>query len=193
MPPKEMFTLEKVVDAAFSILRKSGWPAVTARAIAKALKSSTMPVYSAMGSMEALEAALKRKALVRLAEYQARPYTENEFLNLGVGQVRFARDEPSLYRFLLLESPIPLSAHDQKELRGEVVRLLGRPFPVKTYFGGLQTGAFDAIALKGWIFTHGLAMGLMNGNLPPMDDARLIELLSDAGLAFFESEKKKNP
>jgi AcrR family transcriptional regulator len=181
-----------VLNTTFDILKKKGWAAVTARSVAKALKASTMPVYSAIGSMQALEKKLKQKAYAVFADFQSKPYTDNELLNMAVGQVLFARDEPFLYRFLHFDSPVPLSSREQKELSDEVSKRLGRPIPYDTYFGTINADAINAISLQSWIFTHGLATGVMNNNLPPMNDAEIIGLLQNAGGAFvsWESSKK---
>jgi AcrR family transcriptional regulator len=192
MPPKMKFDHTAVLDTAFGILKKKGWSSVTARSIAKALKASTMPVYSALGSMQALEKKLKQKAYAVFADFQSKAYTDNDLLNMAVGQVLFARDEPFLYRFLHFDSPVPLSSKEQKDLSNEVAKRLGRPIPYNKYLGSITTDTLDNISIKSWIFTHGLSMGIMNGNVPSMDDTKIIALLREAGGAFvsWESSKK---
>jgi hypothetical protein len=192
MPPRERFSFEKVLETAFTILRKSGLKAVTARAIAKALKASTMPIYSAIGSMRNLEKKLRYKALGLFAEYQVRPYTDNTLLNMAVGQVVFARDEPELYRFIQVDKPVPISSKEQKELSDEVSKRLGKPIPYKTYFGSMKPAVLDAVSFKAWIFTHGLAMGVMSGNLGKMTEKEIIGHLSEAGWAFTKWANSKN-
>ena len=190
MPPKTRFESEKVITVALKILISSGWSTVTARSIAKELKSSTMPIYSAIGSMETIEKELKKRAYAILAEYQSRPYTENVLLNMAVGQVLFARDHANLYRFLYIESPVPLTSVEQKALNDEIIRRLGQPLPYDVYFNITKHSMLDAISLMVWIFTHGLAMAVMSGNIGPMDDDEIILRLKDAGGAFYTWEKK---
>ena len=191
MPPKMKFDQTVVLDTAFEILKKKGWTAVTARSVAQALKASTMPVYSAIGSMQDLEMKLKQKAYAVFADFQSKTYTDNELLNMAVGQVLFARDEPFLYRFLHFDRPVPLSSREQKELTEEVSRRLGRPIPYDAYFGMIGSEALSEISLQSWIFTHGFAVGVMNKNLPPMSDTEIIKRLQNAGGAFVSWANKK--
>lgn len=151
-----------------------------------------MPVYSSIGSMQCLEKELKKKAYGLLAEYQAKAYTENELLNIAVGQVLFAKDEPMLYKFLHMDSPTSLSSKEQTQLMADVSRRLGHTITFESYFGMASPKMIDTISMKSWIFIHGLSMGLMNGNLPKMDDKAIISLVKEAGGAFVAWEKKKS-
>jgi len=184
MPPKERFSFEKVLETAFDILRKSGWSCVTARAIAKALKASTMPVYSAIGSMKRLENALKSRAYTMLADFQTRPHTPNPILNMAVGQVLLSRDEPHVYRFLHIDSPVPLGSAARKTFDLEIEKRLGKPLPFSAYLDPHALARLDTISLKAWIFTHGLSMALMNGLIRGLGEKEIITLLEEAGGAF---------
>ena len=107
-----VYSREKVVEAAFQLIREQGWPAASVRAIARRLGSSTMPIYSHAKSIDELEKDLRMKARVLLKEYQHRPYTEFALLNLAFGYIVFARDEKNLFRFLFLERPEPIASGD---------------------------------------------------------------------------------
>ena len=188
------FSFEDVLAAAYGILRRSGRTAVTSRAIAKALGSSTMPVYSALGSMTRLEKALKTKAFASFADFQTRPYTPNVLLNIAVGQVLFARDEPQLYRFLHLDRASVLNSPEHRVYEREVERRLGTPIPFAAYLDRATLENLDDISLNVWLFTHGLSMAVMDGLLGKITDRRIIALLQGAGGAFvtWEQTKKKS-
>ena len=55
MPPKTIFLREDVINAAFELVKKSGFRDFTARKIAEELNSSTAPVYSCFNSMDELK------------------------------------------------------------------------------------------------------------------------------------------
>ncbi len=71
MPADTKISREDIIDAAFEIVRKGGWAQLSARSIAKRLKSSTMPIYSQFKTMEMLEDEVVKKAVTLQAEYSA--------------------------------------------------------------------------------------------------------------------------
>jgi AcrR family transcriptional regulator len=98
MSPKvTTFNKQAVLEAAIALVREEGWEALTARGIAARLKSSVAPIYSAFGSMEAIEREVLQEARRLLQEKMAVQYTEGDFLNIGVGMVVFAREEGQLF------------------------------------------------------------------------------------------------
>ena len=103
MPPKAKFSKEEIVQAAFNIVQQKGLPALTARRVARNLKSSTAPVYSYFQSMNQLEREVIAEAVDMLHQYTLRPYTDRVFLNMGTGIAIFARDQSNLFRALFLE------------------------------------------------------------------------------------------
>lgn len=190
MPRIPKYSPAIILEAAFGILKRFGWQAVSARAIAESLQASTMPIYSALGSMKDLEKRLKAMVYQHLAEYQTRPYTPNVLLNLAVGQVLFARDEPYLYRFVFLDSPATLGSAERRKLEREVEKRLGAPLPFAAYFDRAALRKLDQISLNAWLFTHGLSMAVMHGLLGAITEKRIIALLEEAGGAFVTWERR---
>lgn len=104
MPPKAEITKEKVLDAAFELVRKSGLEILTARSIAQELKCSTQPIYSMYGSMEPVKNDVFTRA-VDFAFTSMKQY-ENETnapaMNLAIGCLLFAQNEKQLFKALFL-------------------------------------------------------------------------------------------
>ncbi len=151
MPRRTVFDADAVVDAALAVLRRSGVGAVTARAVARELGASIAPVYSALGSMEALEQALTARMRTELLAYTRRPYTSHPFLNMGMGIVVFAREEPQCYRALFLDGP-----HIKQNLeavRAQLVEDMGR-IP---HLAHLPRSVRLDLYTKLSVYTHGLA------------------------------------
>jgi len=99
-PKKTAFTRDIVLTAALNVVRRQGWDALTARSIADGLGASVAPVYSAFGSMDSLLRQTLKEIRRLLQEYTSRTYSDIPFLDIGVGIVSFARDEPMLFRAL---------------------------------------------------------------------------------------------
>ena len=100
---KPLFSREDVVAAGLALVRREGMTQMTARRVADELESSTAPVYSNFESMEELGQAVLRRAVRELLRLMRQNHTGDEFLNLGVGLLKFAVDEPRLYAALFLE------------------------------------------------------------------------------------------
>jgi AcrR family transcriptional regulator len=190
MTQRVSFTQEMIVEAAFALTREEGWHGLTARAIARKLGSSTMPIYSSLTSMRKIEAAVRKRAESLMRDFQGRVFANEQPLDIALGYVRFARDERNLFRFLYVDRPLP----DARKGRGRgSSRALGKVRSGKTVVpiaDQVPVAMQDPRILKSWIFTHGLASMLSSGVLD-LPDKRIQSLLREAGGAFFAAEKKK--
>ncbi len=184
------FTKEKILEAAFRLLRAGGWAKVTVRNIARELGSSTMPIYSSGFSIDEIEWELKARVWELIKDYQTRPYTENKLVNLAVGFIMFAKEEPRLYRFLYVERPIPQPEEDAGKSRFE--EAYAKYGELLSEIRAIPEGITNPLILKTWIFTQGLAAVLSSGQLA-LTEEKIVALLEDAGGAFytFEELKKK--
>ena len=150
-----------------------------------------MPIYSAIGSMEELRRSAFTAIAIRLAEAQRVPRTGNEALDLAVGYVDFAREEPGLFRFFL---------DNQKDIGGAIRAAATDPDAPGSIIKIPQLGEVlgslsepqrkDDLVLRSWIFTHGLAQLLADGTLV-MDEHEITRHLQDAGGAFYLYERNK--
>ena len=102
MPPKPKITKEMVIDAAFEIAREAGWENINARAVSNKLNCSTHPVMYHFATIE----ELKRSAFERTDQFHSAYLmnvsgNEDEImLGIGLNYIRFALEEPNLFRFL---------------------------------------------------------------------------------------------
>jgi AcrR family transcriptional regulator len=189
MPPKQQFSQEKILSAAFELLRQGGWSSVTARNISQKLKSSTQPLYSYLKSMDDLALNLRALCLEELINYQIRPYTENIFMNMAVGYVKFAQEEKNIFKFLFFDKPVEqnhkANSAESKWVNQEIKKRTGEDISVASYLGSIDQNQMDQLTLNSWLFTHGLAVTLSTGALKSMTDKKIIEMLSNAGYAFY--------
>jgi AcrR family transcriptional regulator len=98
MARRKKFTIDDIVEAAFQIVRKGGMEKLTARAVARKLKSSTMPIYTCVRSMRGIEEAVVKRAWQVLLEYQLKPNSEDVYIDMGLGYVLFAKSEKHLFK-----------------------------------------------------------------------------------------------
>lgn len=189
-PQPSVYSKSQIITAALQILREQGWNGVSARAIAKKIGSSTMPIYSHVQSMEALEKELRREALEILKSFQTHPYTEQPLLNLALGYVIFAREEKKLFQFLYLEKPEGSEWGAQTSMKDIFWNRFGQESEEGKALAQLEPLKQEALVRYTWIFTHGLATLAHSGVLDTVSKSVLLEYLMDAGEAFYQWEKK---
>ncbi len=185
MKQPSIYYREKIVEAAFELVRKVGWESVTTRNIAKKLGSSTMPIYSHVQSVGELEKELRFKARELQKSYQQYPYTEHVLLNLAYGYVVFARDEKNLFRFLYLESTGEISLGNGKGLKDAFFMEFGEESEERKALFDLKKTGQEELIQHTWIFTHGLAMLVNAGSFGSNSDQMIMRFLKNAGEAFY--------
>ena len=158
MPPKVKFKKESIVNAAYEIVRKNGWQDLSARSIAKELKSSTRPIYSHLRSMENLEEAVVKKAMALLEEYIRTPRTGDKWLDQGYGYVLFAKREKYLFKAIFDEK----HNHLYKKFSAEIFRKLGEDLSDDPDFKVLSEEHQTNMRKVRWVYVHGLASLLAN-------------------------------
>jgi AcrR family transcriptional regulator len=99
-PKNVQFTREDIVDAAFRLVREGGWEAFSVPAVAKAIGSSTMPIYSQFANARELEDAVAVKALKLLKERMLEKISGDVWIDQAITFLRFAVEEKFLYRTL---------------------------------------------------------------------------------------------
>ncbi|SET34424.1 transcriptional regulator, TetR family [Natronincola peptidivorans] len=104
MPKQIVFTKDDIIEAAFKVFKEEGMAGVSARKIAAKLKCSTAPVYTSFNSIDELKDILLEKSLQLLLKYTEKEYTQDYFLNIGVGMLEFAKEYRFIYRTLFIES-----------------------------------------------------------------------------------------
>lgn len=102
MPPRAKITKAMVIDAAFEVARRTGAENINARTVSKELNCSTQPVMYHFATIEELKKAAYEKADKFHTEYLMNiPETqEDAMLGIGLNYIRFAVEEPDLFRFL---------------------------------------------------------------------------------------------
>lgn len=102
MPPKPKITKDMVIEAAFEIARETGAENINARTVAKKLNCSTQPVMYHFSTIEELKKAAYDKSNAYHTQYllSSPNPQESPMLCIGLNYIRFAMEEPHLFRFI---------------------------------------------------------------------------------------------
>ena len=118
MPPKVKFQKEEIVAAALRVTREGGINAVTAREVAAELGVSTRPIFTWFDTMDELKGEVCALAREQYRAYIAKGLEEDiPFLGVWHQYMRFAREEPALYRLLFLTPPDGVTGGAMEALR----------------------------------------------------------------------------
>jgi len=186
MGPRVTIDRESIIMATLDLIRAGGWDAVSARSLASRLGASTMPIYSAIGSMEELKKAVLERALELLFHSQRIPRTGNDSLDLAVGYVIFARDEPEIFRFIEatrgeIGKGMLLEVSKDESAPGSIAKI----GDIKAMLESLKAPETqEDFVLDSWIFANGLAALMASGTLA-MEEEEITRHLRDAGGAFY--------
>ena len=181
MPRKFLFSREQIVDGALSLVRKHGIDALTARALADTLGTSTKPIFGLFRNMEEVHNAVLCAAS---ALYNDRIHTEMTrgvfppYKASGMAYIRFAREERQLFRLLFMRDRSHETIDDAKS-RAEVepfVRIIAQNT-------GISMEEAYRFHLEMWVFVHGIAAMIATGYLV-WDDRDVSDALSDAYLGM---------
>lgn len=157
--PKARITREMIVDAAFEVARRLGVEQVNARTVSQKLGCSTQPVMYHFAAIKELKQAVYAKADRYHSEYLMD--TEDIPLGIGLNYIRFAIEEPHLFRFLFqsgfaVEGSLP-EMLDSAELAPILAAMQGAL--------GMSAAQTKQIFLTVALFTHGYASIIANSGL----------------------------
>ena len=97
MPRKPITTKEEMIEGAFKLIREQGHEALTVRNLAAVLGCSTQPIMYQFPDTDVLKDLAYRKADAFHSEYIL---AAGDLLETGLRYIRFAKEEPQLFRFL---------------------------------------------------------------------------------------------
>ena len=102
MPPKAKITKDMILDAAMEVAREEGAENINARTVSEKLHCSTQPVMYHFATIEELKKAVYAKVDRYHSEYLMNTERRQNgiMLEMGLNYIRFAIEEPNLFRFL---------------------------------------------------------------------------------------------
>ena len=101
MPPKTRITKDMIVNAAVEIAKQCGFESINARTVSEQLHCSTQPVMYHFTTIDALKRAAYARVEHLHSAYMMTVLPEQDpVLGIGLNYIRFAVEEPQLFRFL---------------------------------------------------------------------------------------------
>lgn len=97
MPKKPTMTRDAMIDGAFQLIREKGHESLTARNLAAFLGCSTQPIMYQFSNLDMLRDLVYQKTDAFHSEYIL---AGGDLLEIGMQYIRFAQEEPQLFRFL---------------------------------------------------------------------------------------------
>lgn len=173
MPPKVRFDREKIISAAFAIVREKGMEALCARAIAKAAGCSTQPLYHDLGGMEEIRQAVLEKARRHFEEFIRFRALQSPlpYLGSGLAYLRFAQEEKQLFQLLFMRQR---STEEQARAGADATFEFAAGLIAKNL--GYSMEDARAFHRQSHVFIHGLAAMLTTGFIA-WDEEEMIRLL----------------
>ena len=182
MPPKVKFQRDEIVRAALNIARTKGLDAVTAREVAGELRVSVGPIFTWFETMEQLREEVCAQAMELYRAYIRRGLAGPiPFLGVGQQYIRFAREEPELYKLLFLARPGGAM---------EALRLsqdLARESLMRIYRMDAETA--DSYFRDLWLVVFSFATLIVTGDCP-YTDGEMSAVLSEISLAVCKAYKE---
>lgn len=185
MPKTNHFTRDQVLDAAFGLVRERGVKALTARAVARRLGTSTSPIFSNFRSMSEMMPGIAEKAHRLLFEYQTRERPGGDrSMDMAMGYVEFARREPHLFWDVLAMGWRDGEPHGGPTDEEAIARMRRNP-----RMADLSDEALKDVRRKLRIFIHGIA-SLSKSDAASLGDERIETLIKEVGVAVVRYAKK---
>lgn len=185
MAPRVKFTREEFAEAGLSVVRKKGFSALTAQALAEELKSSTRPIFTCFGTMDELKSEVYAAAEAVYKDYEDVGLKHPiPFLGVGLQYIRFAKEDPELYRLLFLTSGTEFGGAmtSMKHLQNMIRESL-----MSIYKIDAKTADFYFRDL--WLVVHGLATLIVTGDCPYSDD-EISQILTGFSVSICKSIKE---
>lgn len=174
MPPKAKITKEMVINAAFEIARSEGERGINARTVAAKLGCSTQPVMYLFDKVE----DIKKAVYARLDWYHTeflmdvKEPENGMMLGIGLNYIRFAIQEPNLFRFLF-ESDLAVENSLMDMINSEELKPVIAAMQQETGMDWEHTrDVFTQIA----VFTHGYASIIADNSLEYDEETAIAQL-----------------
>ena len=178
-----------IVQAAVEVARQSGYESINARTVSEQLHCSTQPVMYHFSTIDAMKrAAYARVDQLHSAYLVATAPEQDPVLGIGLNYIRFAVEEPQLFRFLFQSGYAGehslLEMIDSEELLPVLAAMREG--------AGLSMEKTKEIFLTVALFAHGYASLIANNGLE-YDEKLIAEHLERAwNGAFLASAQEEN-
>ena len=189
MPPKTRITEDIIINAAIEVIRQSGFENINARTVSGQLHCSTQPVMYHFSTIANLKKAVYRQVDRLHSEYMINnPPGQDPILGIGMNYIRFAVEEPQLFRFLFQSG----YAEENSLLEMVDSETLTPVLAAMQEGTGLSMQKTRNVFITVALFAHGYASIIANNHLE-FDDKLVAEHLERTwNGAVFTAEQEEN-
>lgn len=167
MPPKVKFTSREIIEAAVKITREKGIDAVTAREVGATLGVSSRPMFTYFDTVKDLKSEVYIYAKNLYKEYVENGLkAEIPFLGVGQQYLRFAKEEPNLYKYLFLTPPDGVKGGVMEGLK--LSQELARKSLMQIY--NMDADTADKYFRDLWLVAYSFTTMIAIGECPYNDD-----------------------
>ena len=162
MPPKTRITKDMIINAAVEVVKQRGYEKINARTVSEQLHCSTQPVMYHFSTIDAMKRAAYARVDQMHTEYMMTVSPQcDPLLGIGLNYIRFAVEEPQLFRFLFQSGYA--QEHSMLEMidSEELVPILA----AMQEGAGLPMKQTKQVFLTVALFTHGYASIIANNGL----------------------------
>lgn len=186
MPPKAKFSADEIITAALNVIREKGSESISTREIAAILGVSTRPIFTYFKTMEEVKEQAHHAALKIFDEYAAAGLAMPiPFFGFGMQYIRFAKDEPELYKFLFLSSSkkcpqnvMSVMEHFQLMLRKPLMEIYN-----------MDAKSADHYFRDLWLVVHSLATLTVTAGCP-YNEEEISAILTEFSLSICKTSKE---
>ncbi|MBU9712298.1 TetR/AcrR family transcriptional regulator [Evansella tamaricis] len=187
MPPKNKFSKEQIIDAAFLIAKSEGLDNISMRKIAEKIGSSVAPIYVNFDNVDELKSAVVKKLVDISKEILEEQNSGQPFLDIGIASLLVAKEYKALFVDLTMKPNSYAEQYNQQMEKDLIARIKMDPV-----LEGFSQAEMMSILLKMKIFQTGLSIMVANQLLPEeFTEEQLIYLLQSTGNDIISSTRKQ--
>lgn len=177
MPAKTVTDRDRILKAAMRIVKKRGMDGLNMRAVAKECGCSTQPLYHCFSGMPALKEAVAAQIVQIYQGFLRDEIASGEFPEykaVGMGYIRFAKEEPQLFKYLFMRDRHGSDTIDEDTgFEEEALRIAQKT--------GVDERRARELHAHMWVWVHGIAAMYATGYLS-WDRETVSRMLTDVFL-----------
>lgn len=175
MAPKQKYSKQDIIVAAFEIAKVEGLDSLTIRRIAKKLGSSIAPIYVNFNNVDELIQEVVKKAFEVSKQMLMEQNTGHPFRDIGITSLKFAKEYSVLYRDLIMKNNPHMKNNN---INNDIVIEQMKKDPT---LAGFSNEEMKMILFKMQTFQTGLSVMIANELFPnDFNEERMIEILDSA-------------
>ena len=189
MPKKIRISKDRILEAAFEIVKNDGMEKLSNRELANKLNCSIRPIYYQFENVEEMQKELYKKIEKYFYKFLMDYMVDDipKYKQIGINYIKFAKKEKKLFQTLFMsEFGLTPNAFISKE--GKDYKEIEKLIKIST---NLKDNDIKDFHTKMWIFCHGIAT-LVANNTINLTDNQIEQLLSYEFQALMLLEENPN-